>query len=115
MKKSLGIALATLFLSAYVGAEAPAAAPYPGAKPEAEVTKMLKEQMHVNGQAYRTGDAVEKVAAFYRKQGLKEMPGTSKEGALFTKPGATITIQRPWMDMKTGQLIQDTLVTIAKQ
>jgi hypothetical protein len=37
------------------------------------------------------------------------------EGAGFkTKTGVRVTIQNPWMDMETGKMIKDTLISIVK-
>jgi hypothetical protein len=85
---------------------------YPGAKPDAEVAKQLKEAMKITGHTYRTPDPVAKVADFYRKQKLEEAPGTSNSGAMFMKKGANVTIQNPWADMKTGKKNNDTLISI---
>ena len=57
-----------------------------------------------NVATYRTSDSVSKVAEFYKKRSLKEQPGTSKEGAMFTGKGVTVTIQNPWMDMGSGKI-----------
>ena len=85
---------------------------YPGAKPDAQVEKQLKESMKLEAKTYRTSDSVAKVAEFYRKQKLEEGPGTSKEGAMFFSKGANLTIQNPWLDMKTGKINNDTLISI---
>jgi hypothetical protein len=57
--------------------------------------------MSINAACYRTNDSVAKVAEFYTKQPGLESMGTSKEGAMFKKGDIDITIQNPWMDMKT--------------
>ena len=88
---------------------------YPGAKADAEVAKMIKDTMKFNAATYRTSDSVEKVADFYRKQPLKENPGTDKKGAGFMGKGVMVTVQNPWADMKTGKMNNDTLISIVKQ
>lgn len=105
---------------------------YPGAKADAGATTFVRESLGMVGSAYRTGDNVAKVTAFYDKQpGFRKLPGASGEGALFSagckaefnpylkkemhKCGYQVTIQNPWMDMKSGKLVQDTLITIVKQ
>ena len=85
---------------------------YPNAKADAEVAKQLKEAMKIDGKTYRTSDPVAKVAEFYRKQKLEEAPGTSNTGAMFMKKGTNVTIQNPWMDMKSGKMNNDTLISI---
>jgi hypothetical protein len=88
---------------------------YPGAKADAGVTKSLEQKLKLkNASAYRTSDSVAKVCEFYRKQGLKEQPGTRAEGAMFTGQGVNVTIQNPWMDMESGKMMNDTLVSIVK-
>lgn len=85
------------------------------------------------GAAYRTADDVARVAAFYRGQaGVRAMGEAAKDSAAFSagckeafdavlkKKVATgcalqITVQSPWMDMKTGKRMPDTLVSIVKQ
>lgn len=106
---------------------------YPGAKADAAASKMLRESMGLTATAYRTGDDVAKVSAFYEKQGaaFSKMPGADKEQAGFSagckdefnpymkknmkKCGYQVTIQNPWMDLRTGQLVRDTLISIVKQ
>src|SRR5687768_13360087 len=102
MKKAMVAALACLWISQ--AAAQKEVAVYPGAKPAPEVAEALKKQMNITANTYRTGDSVEKVAEFYRKQGLKENPGTSKQGAGFTGQGVNLTIQNPWLDMKSGKV-----------
>lgn len=106
---------------------------YPGAKPDAATTDFLRRQMGVEGSAYRTGDALQKVAAFYQAQpDVQPMGEPTKDSAAFVAgckeefnavmkkkmtTGCThhVTVQNPWMDMKTGKMVQDTLVSIVKQ
>jgi hypothetical protein len=115
MKARISLGLAALLVSSLAHAAAPAPA-YPGAKPDAEVAAMLKKKMNMKADAYRTSDPVSKVADFYRKQGLEEMPGTSNTGAAFSpKGGPMLTIQNPWLDMNTGKMMNDTLVIIPKK
>lgn len=106
---------------------------YPGAKPDAATTEFLRGQMGVEGSAYRTSDSLQKVAAFYQQQpGMKPMGDAAKDSAAFVagckeefnavlkkkmSTGCThhVTVQNPWMDMKTGKMVADTLVSIVKQ
>lgn len=130
----------TLALAALLSAQAltalaqPAGIPvYPGAKADAATTDFLRRQMGVEGAAYRTGDALQKVAAFYQAQpGVQPMGEATKDSAAFVAgckeefnavmkkkmtTGCThhVTVQNPWMDMKTGKMVQDTLVSVVKQ
>lgn len=106
---------------------------YPGAQPDVATTEFLRSQMGVEGVAYRTNDDLKKVAAFYRQQpGMKPMGDATKDSAAFVAgckeefnavlkkkmtTGCThhVTVQNPWMNMKTGQMVPDTLVSIVKQ
>jgi hypothetical protein len=57
---------------------------------------------------------VQKVVAFYKKQeGLKSFIADEKN-AIFKKGKTDITVQTPWMDMKTGKMNNDTLISIVK-
>lgn len=88
---------------------------YPGAKLDAQSTKFLKEGLQIKGVAYRTSDPASKVIAFYKSQpGLKFMGGDAKN-AMFKKDGGIdVTIQCPWQNMETGQMMKDTLISIVK-
>jgi hypothetical protein len=113
MKKAIGIGFMALFLSAQALAETQSGVTvYPGARVDKETAEMLKKSMGIKGHTYRTPDSVEKVADFYRKQPLEENPGTSKTGAGFRGKKVMVTIQNPWMDMKSGKMNNDTLISI---
>jgi len=92
---------------------------YEGAKLDKDTSARLSEAFSVEAFCYRTSDSLEKVVAFYKKQpGLESMGEGKKganEGAMFKKGDVDITIQNPWMDMTTGQLTKDTLISIVKQ
>jgi len=88
---------------------------YDGARYDASTSKTLSESMSINAACYRTNDSVAKVVAFYTKQPGLESMGASKEGAMFKKGDIDITIQNPWMDMKSGKMNKDTLISIVKQ
>ena len=87
---------------------------YPGAKYDETTSKALKESMGFNGACYRTTDPIAKVAEFYRKLGLESIGEVTKEGALFTKGKINVTMQSPWMNMKTGAMMKDTLISIVQ-
>ena len=89
---------------------------YPAAKPAPEVAKQLKSKMNLNAATYRTTDSVDQVTSFYAKQPLKENPGRNKGGASFNLGDKVmVTIQNPWLDMDTGKINNDTLISIVKQ
>jgi hypothetical protein len=88
---------------------------YPGAKPDSEATKVVAQMSTGGGECYRTNDNLAKVVDFYKKQpGLKYVGG-DKEGAMFRKGKVDVTLQNPWMDMKTGKKNTDTLISIVNQ
>jgi len=90
---------------------------YPGAKLDTATTDAVKKMMNTDAGCYRTSDAVDKVVAFYKKQGNLTEMGTTKEGGAFRKKGedVMVTVQNPWMDMATGKMNKDTLISIVKQ
>jgi hypothetical protein len=105
---------------------------YPGAKADANASAFVRDSLGMTATAYRTGDDVAKVSAFYGKQaGIKRVGDATKENAVFSagckdvhnsvmkrtvqRCGYQVTVQNPWMDTKTGKLSPDTLITIVKQ
>jgi hypothetical protein len=88
---------------------------YEGAKLDEAISKWVSESFSLEAFCYRTNDSLEKVLAFYKKEPDLKLMGETKEGAMFKKGDVDITIQNPWMDTKTGQMIKETLITIAKQ
>jgi hypothetical protein len=117
MKRTFGFMVAIYLLcTCSVSADESFGVPvYPGAKFDAQATKVLKETIRINGFCYRTDDSVQKVAEFYKHQGLELSGDITKEGALYqTKTGVNVSIQNPWMDMNTGKMIKDTLISIVK-
>jgi hypothetical protein len=90
---------------------------YPGAKYDEATSKSLKEMMQINAACFRTNDKVEKVVAFYKKhKDLALFGDATAEGALFqSKKNIDVTIQSPWMNMKTGTMMKDTLISIVNK
>jgi len=87
---------------------------YDGGKYDASTSKTVSESMSINASCYRTNDNIAKVIEFYRKQPGLEFMGGSQEGAMLKKGNIDITIQNPWMDMQSGRMMKDTLITIVK-
>lgn len=85
---------------------------YPGAKLNAQSTKLLKEQMGMNGTCYATSDPLVKVVEFYKKQSGAVLVSSDRENALLQKGTVNITVQNPWMDMQSGKLSKNTLISI---
>lgn len=116
--KQAGWVLAVLFVflvgSAHA-AEKYGITVYPGAKLDEATSKSLKDSMNIIGTCYRTADPLARVAEFYKKQGLAVVGEVTKESALFKKGQVNVTLQSPWMDMKTGAMMKDTLITIVEK
>ena len=118
-KKSAVLSLC-LFILVFVGsvyAEEKLGIPvYPGASQDVDTTKFLQEGLKVNGAAYRTNDDAAKVIDFYKGQKDLRVISSEKEGAIFKKGDKTnVTIQNPWMDMKTSKMMSDTLISIVSE
>jgi hypothetical protein len=115
MKKIYGfvVVLSLLFTSAVSADELFGVQVYPGAKLDVAASKVLREQITVNGSCYRTNDSVKKVAKFYEKQGLKLAGDITEDSAIYrTNTGVNVTIQNPWLDLNTGAMMHDTLISI---
>ena len=86
---------------------------YDGAKYDAETTQAVNTAMKI-GACYRTDATVAQVNEFYKKQLDTTEVHTSAKGGLFKKGNVNITVQSPWMNMKTGKHMTDTLISIVK-
>jgi hypothetical protein len=87
---------------------------YDGAQYDADTSQFLSSAMKVEGACYRTTATPAQVNEFYKKQ-----PGTteihsSPKGGMFKKGNVNITVQSPWMNMKTHEHMTDTLISIVK-
>lgn len=92
---------------------------YPGAKYDQARTNLLRNSLSVQGAAYRTGDDVATVVAFYRKQGLQflKVGSPSKEHARFKKvdTGVDVVVESVRNDSQNGAKMPDTLIQIFKK
>lgn len=88
---------------------------YDGAKYDAETSQFLITQMNVDGACYRTGATPVQVNEFYRKQPGTTEVSTHAKGGMFKKGNIDITVQSPWLNMKTGEHMKDTLISIVKR
>lgn len=87
---------------------------YEGAIYDADTTQFLTTKLKVDGACYRTAAIPAQVNDFYRKQpGITEVL-TDAKGGMFKKGNINITVQSPWMNMKTGQQMKDTLISIVR-
>ena len=108
------LALLLVTIGGYAGAEEKfGVSIYPGATYDSATAEFLK-QISPESAAYRTGDKVEKVIAFYKKQPGLNFIGGDLEGGMFRKGNLDVTVQSPWMDTKTGKMEKDTLISIVK-
>jgi hypothetical protein len=117
VKSKINVIVLALFLVAlggYAGAEEKfGVGIYPGANLDSAATEFLK-QISPESAAYRTGDKVEKVIAFYKKQPGLNFVGGDQGGGMLRKGNVDVTVQSPWMDTKTGKMEKDTLISIVK-
>jgi hypothetical protein len=106
-----------LVLSGTAGAEERfGVAVYPGAKHDEATSKYMTESMQLTMACYRTNDGMEKVASFYRKQkGLSLRGEVMKENALFQSDKAEVTLQNPWLNVLTGRMMNETLISIVRK
>jgi hypothetical protein len=92
---------------------------YPGAKYDPAGTKRIQDSPSAQGAAYRTSDDIEKVVAFYRKQGLLLLKAgsPSKDHARFKKAdtGVDVVVGRVRKDSQTGEAMTGTLIQIIKE
>lgn len=86
---------------------------YDGAKYDADTTAFVA-QMGGQAACYRSADGLAKLVAFYSKLPGVTIVHTGDKGAMFKLNGVTITLQSPWMNMKTGARNSDTLISIVK-
>ena len=86
---------------------------YDGAKFDAE-TSAFVAQMGGQAACYRSADGLAKVLAFYTKLPGSSLIHTGAKGAYFKVNGVNVTVQSPWLNMKTGVHNTDTLISIVK-
>jgi hypothetical protein len=86
---------------------------YDGAKYDAD-TSAFVAQMGGQAACYRSADSLAKLVNFYSKLPGVTVIHTGDKGAMFKLNGVSITLQSPWMNMKTGVHNSDTLISIVK-
>jgi hypothetical protein len=76
--------------------------------------KILKDTGYKTAVCRHTPDSLAKVVAFYRKdKTLTALGEPSKDNAGFaTKSGASMSINSPWVDMKTMSMNDGTMICI---
>ena len=87
---------------------------YDGAKYDADTSQFIVTQMKADGACYRTDATVAQVNEFYKKQPGTTEVHTGPTGGMFKKGNVNITVQSPWLNMKTGEHMKDTLISIVK-
>ena len=85
---------------------------YEGAKYDADTSQFLITALKVDGACYRTSATPAQVNEFYKKQPGITVVDTNPKGGMFSKGKTNITVQAPWKNMKTGQEMKDTLISI---
>lgn len=113
--RKLIVMVVMLLLACFIKAEAEekfGISVYGNAKYDESTSKTLAQAMKTDLACYRTSDGITKVIDFYMKQpGMKFIPADS-HNAMFKKGKIDITLQDQWMDMKTGKMMSDTLISI---
>ncbi len=119
MRTGIAAFVFMLCVSSAVAEEHLGIAVYPGAKYDQARTKLLQGSLSVQGAAYRTGDDIAKVTAFYRKQGLLflKIGGPSKDHARFRKvdTGVDVVVESLRKDPQTNAKTPGTLIQIFKK
>ncbi len=91
---------------------------YRGARLDAGETDFMKNA-GADGHFYRTGDNVEKVLAFYRKQPGLTCLGSDKNGGRFIKEesgqAVYVIVESPWQPSKGGAVSTDTKIYIVRE
>ena len=92
---------------------------YPGAS-DSDVEgseKVLKDTGYPVAVCRHTADSLDKVVAFYRNdKQLSPMGEPSKDNAgFYNKAGASMSINSPWINMKTFQMTNGTMICIASK
>jgi hypothetical protein len=86
---------------------------YDGAKYDAD-TSAIVAQMGGQAACYRSAGELSKVLDFYTKLPGSILVHTGAKGAYFKVNGVNVTVQSPWLNMKTGAHNSDTLISIVK-
>ncbi len=119
MRTVVAASLFMLCVSYALAEERLGVAVYPGAKYDQARTELLRNSLSVQGAAYRTGDDVATVVAFYRKQGLQLLKtgSPSKEHARFRKSdtGVDVVVESMRKDPRAGADVPETLIQIFKK
>jgi hypothetical protein len=88
---------------------------YPGSKFDADTTKAVKDMLKCDTFAYQTDAPLSKVVAFYKSQkDLKTLSVTNTLAGFENSKNVQVTISTPWMNMKTGTMMKNTLIQINK-
>lgn len=88
---------------------------YPGAKLDRRTTDLLKQVANLDAGCYRTDASVADVVAFYKSQPGFQAVSETESAATLRKGVVDVAVQRPWLDMRTGALNKDTLISVVKR
>jgi hypothetical protein len=113
LKTFLTVLLIMVGLAAAVAEEKYGVKVYDGARYDAD-TSAFVSQMAGEAACYRTPDDAGKVVALYKGQPGAQVLSSSAKGGMLKIGGINVTVQRPWRDMKSGKLNEDTLISIVK-
>jgi hypothetical protein len=116
----VGMAFVASAATAQAGAENVAGIQlYPGASSSnvEDSEKVIKSSGYGIAVCRHTTDSLDKVVGFYRNdKQLSPMGEPSKDNAgFYNKAGASMSINSPWMNMKTFQMTNGTMICIASK
>jgi len=87
---------------------------YAGAKEQPGSAKMITDMIKgAKAQCFSTKDSVEKVVAFYKKQGLSYVGGDKAAGYL-KKGKVDVSVEAFWFDPKTGAQQKSTMLCVVQ-
>jgi hypothetical protein len=116
---SVALFVLMMCISSAAAEERLGVAVYPGAKYDPIRTRLITSSPTMQGAAYRTDDDIDKVTAYYRKQGLLYLKiGSPSAGSARFKSmdsDTDVVVQSPWRDAQTGATMRDTLILIIEE
>jgi len=87
---------------------------YDGAKYDADTSAFVAKMAGQEAACYRSAESLAKLVVFYSKLPGVAVIHTGDKGAMFKLNEVSITLQSPWLNMKTGAHNSDTLISIVK-
>lgn len=85
---------------------------YPGAKYLSELSEFNQKLTTLKYAHYETGDSLNNVIGYYKGQPDILFFGSDEKSAVFRKGETALTLQTPWMDQMTGEMMKSTLISM---